>query len=189
MKCDDDLTSIDLFQSSLRSRAWSARIVILNRTTPATACAPNTARHTKNVGTIRTSKKANSVCACGSTTHKSALSFACSDHKCTNCEGTLEPKGHNLSYCPRRQGCSECDSTTHKSALRFACPQDNCRNCDGMLEPKGNNRNDCPRMETTIWEDCGETGHSANKCPIRPCNAWGLRRHKVQTGRLCVERV
>jgi hypothetical protein len=32
---------------------------------------------------------------CGSTTHKSALSLACSDHKCTNCEGTLEPKGHN----------------------------------------------------------------------------------------------
>jgi hypothetical protein len=28
-------------------------------------------------------------------------------------------------------------------------------------------------METAICDECGETGHSANKCPIRPCNACG----------------
>ena len=44
---------------------------------------------------------------CGSTTHKSALSVACAEHKCTNCQGTLEPKGHNRNDCPRMQGCSE----------------------------------------------------------------------------------
>ena len=60
---------------------------------------------------------------CGSTTHKSALSFACPEHKCTNCEGTLEPRGHNRNDCPRMHGCSECGSTTHKSALSFACPE------------------------------------------------------------------
>ena len=40
---------------------------------------------------------------CGSTTHETAMSFACPEHKCTNCEGTLEPKGHNRSDCPRMQ--------------------------------------------------------------------------------------
>ena len=39
---------------------------------------------------------------CGSTTHKSALSFACPEHQCTNCEGTLEPKGHNRFVEPKR---------------------------------------------------------------------------------------
>ncbi len=28
-------------------------------------------------------------------------------------------------------------------------------------------------MQTTMCEEWGETGHSANKCPIRPCNACG----------------
>jgi hypothetical protein len=124
----------------------------------------------------------------GSTTHKSALSFACPEHKCTNCKGTLEPKGHNrndcprmqttmceecgetghsANKCPRMQGCNECGSTsrscctTHKSALSFACPEHKCTNCEGTLEPKGHNRNDCPRMQTTMCEECGETGHSA----------------------------
>ncbi len=45
---------------------------------------------------------------CGSTTLKSVLSFACPEHKCSNCEGTLEPKGHNRNDCvlcrPRRTG-------------------------------------------------------------------------------------
>ena len=60
---------------------------------------------------------------CGSTTHKSAKSFACPEHKCTNCKGMLEPKGHNRNDCPRMHGCRECGSTTHKSALSFACPE------------------------------------------------------------------
>ena len=59
---------------------------------------------------------------CGNTTHKSALSVTCPEHKCINCQGTLEPKGHNQNDCPRMQRCSECGSTTHKSALSFACP-------------------------------------------------------------------
>jgi hypothetical protein len=83
------------------------------------------------------------------------------------------------------QGCNECGSTTHKSASSFACPEHKCTNCEGPLEPKGHNRNDCPRMQTTMCEECGETGHSANKCPIRPCNACGLRSHKLQTS-ICV---
>ena len=129
---------------------------------------------------------------CGSTTHKSAL-IACPEHKCTNCQGTLEPKGHNRNDCPRMQGCNECGSTTHKSAKSFACPEHKCTNCEGTLERKGHNRNDCPRMETEICDECGETGHSANKCPIRPCNAChaacGLRDHKLQTSHLCPEHV
>ena len=40
---------------------------------------------------------------CGSTTHKSAMSFACPEHKCTNCQGTLEPKGPNRNGCPRME--------------------------------------------------------------------------------------
>ncbi len=40
-----------------------------------------------------------------------------------------------------------------------------------------------------MCEECGETGHSANKCPIRPCNACGLRSHKLQTSHLCPEHV
>ena len=54
---------------------------------------------------------------CGSTTHKSALSFACPEHKCSNCEGTLEPKGHNRNDCPRMQPtmCEECGETGHSA--------------------------------------------------------------------------
>ena len=48
---------------------------------------------------------------CGSTTHKSAMSFACPEHKCTNCEGTLEPKGHN-QHCPLAQ-CESCKLIGH----------------------------------------------------------------------------
>jgi hypothetical protein len=87
------------------------------------------------------------------------------------------------------QGCSKCGSTTHKSAMSFACPEHKCASCQDTLEPKGHNRNHCPRMQTTICEECGETGRDANKCPIRPCSACGLRSHKLQTSRLCPERV
>ncbi len=75
----------------------------------------------------------------------------------------------------------------HDSQKSFACPELKCTNCQGTLEPKGHNRNDCPRMETTICDECGETGHSANKCPIRPCSACGLRTHKLPTSHLCPE--
>jgi len=44
-------------------------------------------------------------------------------------------------------------------------------------------------MQNTMCEECGETGHSANKCPIRPCNACGLRTHKLPTSHLCPEHV
>ena len=103
---------------------------------------------------------------------------------CNNCGAS----GHSASE-RTQTGCSECGSTTHKSALSFACPEHKCTNCEGTLEPKGHNRNDCPRMQTTMCEECGETGDSANKleCPtrIRPCNACGLRSHKLQTSHLC----
>jgi hypothetical protein len=49
-------------------------------------------------------------------------------------------------------------------------------------------RNNCPRMQTsTMCEECGETGHSANRCPIRP--SFGRRSHKLQTSHLCPEHV
>ena len=86
------------------------------------------------------------------------------------------------------QGCSKCGSTTHKSAMSFACPEHKCASCQDTLEPNGHNRNHFPRMQT-ICEECGETGHDANKCPIRPCSACGLRSQKLQTSRLCPERV
>ena len=46
-----------------------------------------------------------------------------------------------------------------------------------------------PLPSNANYEECGETGHDANKCPIRPCSACGLRSHKLQTSRLCPERV
>jgi hypothetical protein len=52
-----------------------------------------------------------------------------------------------------------------QSATSFACPEHKCTNRKGTLEPKGHNRNDYPRMQTTMCDECGETGHSANKCP------------------------
>ena len=42
--------------------AWFALIVVLNRTTPATARAPNIARLAKNLGIDRNEQGANSVC-------------------------------------------------------------------------------------------------------------------------------
>jgi hypothetical protein len=100
----------------------------------------------------------------------------CKFRVCSKCRAS----GHSASECTR---CSQCGSTTYKSlsALSFACEEHKCTNCEGTLEPKGHNRNDYPRMQTTMCEECGETGHSANKCPIRPCIACGLRSHKSQT--------
>ena len=84
-------------------------------------------------------------------------SASCEFRVCNKCGAS----GHTVSECTP---CNECGSTTHKSALSFACPEHKCTNCEGTLEPKGHNRNDCPRMQTTMCEECGETGHSANKC-------------------------
>ncbi len=44
-------------------------------------------------------------------------------------------------------------------------------------------------MQTAICDECGKAGHSANKCPVRPCNACGLRTHKLPTSHLCPEHV
>ena len=117
---------------------------------------------------------------CGSTTHKSAKSFACAEHKCTNCQGTLEPKGHNRSDCPRMQERSECGSTTHKSALSFACPEHKCTNCEGTLEPRGHNRNDCPRMHGC--SECGSTTHKSALSFACPEQVHQLQRHARTKG-------
>ena len=45
------------------------------------------------------------------------------------------------------------------------------------------NRSDCPQMQGC--SECGETGHSANKFPIRPCKSCGLRSHELQTSHSC----
>jgi hypothetical protein len=87
--------------------------------------------------------------------------------------------GHSAFECTQTE-CSECGSTTHKRAMSFACPEHKCTDCQ-----KGHNRNDYPRMETAICDECGETGRSANKCPIRPCSAFCLRSHNLATGHLC----
>ena len=143
------------------------------------------------------------VCAhCGSESHRTGYS-GCANY-CTLCKepGHRQKRagckfrvcnkcgisGHSASECTQT-GCSDCGSTTHKSAKSFACAEHKCTNCQGTLEPKGHNRNDCPRMETEICDECGETGHSANKCSIRPCNACGLQSHKLQTSHLCPEHV
>ena len=83
----------------------------------------------------------------------------CKFRVCSKCGAS----GHSATEC-NQIGCRECGSTTHKSALSFACPEHKCSNCKGTLESKGHNRNDCPRMETTICDECGETGHSSNNC-------------------------
>ena len=108
----------------------------------------------------------------------------CKFRVCSKCGAS----GHSATEC-NQSGCRECGSTTHKSALSFACPEHKCSNCKGTLEPKGHNRNDCPRMETAICDECGETSHSANNCPIRPSNARGLRTHKLPTSHLCPDHV
>jgi hypothetical protein len=129
-----------------------------------------------------------------------------------NCQGTLEPKGHNRNNCRRMQTatCEICSDTGHnrsncprikdtanaaaratKALLSLACPEHKCTatNCKGTLEPKGHNRKDCPRMQTAICNKCGELGHSANKCPILSCSACGLQSHKLRTCQLCPEHV
>ena len=123
---------------------------------------------------------------CGSTTHKSALSFACPEHKCTNCEGTLEPKGHNRNDCPRMQTtmCEECGETghsankcpirpcnacglrSHKLQTSHLCPEHVCTLCNGDEEPKGHNHNICPRAEC---QTCKLFGHVAKDCVYANC--------------------
>jgi hypothetical protein len=51
---------------------------------------------------------------CGSTTHKSALSVACPEHKCSNCQGTLEPKGHKDLH--NRMIALECKGASNAAA-------------------------------------------------------------------------
>ena len=123
---------------------------------------------------------------CGSTTHKSALSFACPEHKCTNCQGTLEPKGHNRNDCPRMQTtmCEECGETghsankcpirpcnacglrSHKLQTSYLCPEHVCTLCNGKEMPKGHNHNICPRAEC---QTCKLFGHVAKDCVYANC--------------------
>ena len=123
---------------------------------------------------------------CGSTTHKSAKSFACPEHKCTNCKGTLEPKGHNRNDCPRMQTtmCEECGETghsankcpirpcnacglrTHKLPTSHLCPEHVCTLCGGDEEPKGHNNTICPRAEC---QTCKLLGHVAKDCAYANC--------------------
>jgi hypothetical protein len=94
------------------------------------------------------------------------MSFACPEHKCTNCKGTLEPKGHNRNDCPRMETtiCDECGETghsankcpirpcnacglrTHKLPTSHLCPEHVCTLCGGDEEPKGHNNTICPRV-------------------------------------------
>ena len=56
---------------------------------------------------------------CGSTTHQRAMSFACPEHKCSNCEGTLEPKGHNRNDCPRMETTNAVKPATAQTIAPF----------------------------------------------------------------------
>jgi len=85
---------------------------------------------------------------CGSTTDKSALSFACPEHKCTNCDGTLEPNGHNRNDCPRMQTtmCEECGETGHSANK---CPIRPCNAC-GLRSHKLQTSHLCPEHVCTL---------------------------------------
>ena len=133
-----------------------------------------------------TASECNRCSECGSTTHKSALSFACPEHKCTNCEGTLEPKGHNRNDCPRMQTsmceecgeighsankcpirpCNACGLRSHKLQTSHLCPEHVCTLCNGEELPKGHNHNICPRAEC---QTCKLFGHVAKDCVYANC--------------------
>ena len=120
--------------------------------------------------------------ACGSSDHRNAGSFACPEHKCTKCKGTLDPKGHNKNNCPQilstictlceevghdeercpTRPCPACGNRTHKSPMHFECPEHICATCS----EKGHNRTNCP---TTQCETCGLFGHLPNDCPFVNC--------------------
>ncbi len=89
--------------------------------------------------------------ACGSSDHRNSSSFACPEHKCSKCKGTLDPKGrnknnrpqilsiictfceevgHDEERCPTRP-CPACGNRTHKSPTHFECPEHICATCDG----------------------------------------------------------
>ena len=94
--------------------------------------------------------------ACGSSDHRNPSSFACPEHKCTKCKGTLDPKGHNKNNCPEMlntictlceeaghdeeryptRPCPACGNRTHKSPTHFECPEHICATCG----EKGHNR-------------------------------------------------
>jgi hypothetical protein len=114
------------------------------------------------------------------------MSFACPEHKCTNCKGTLEPKGHNRNDCPRMEItiCDECGETghsankcpirpcnacglrTHKLPTSHLCPEHVCTLCGGDEEPKGHNNTICPRAEC---QTCKLLGHVAKDCAYANC--------------------
>ena len=105
----------------------------------------------------------------------------CKSRVCNKCEAS----GRSASEC----ACGECGSTTNRSALSFACPEHKCSNCQGSLEPKGRNRNDLPSNANYDVRGMRRNRPRANKCPIRPCNACGLRSHRLQTSHLRPEHV
>jgi hypothetical protein len=84
------------FDFRIKFSAWFALIVVLNRTTPATA--PNIVRYAKSLGIEENEQDAASAFA------------TCA-----------EPLGHSATECTQT-GCSECGNTTHKSASSFGCP-------------------------------------------------------------------
>ena len=180
--------------------------MVLNRTERTVAIVLITARYAKNLGIDRNEQSANSACVASAEPQvtqrpnvrkQDAANAAARPTKAPRASRVLNTSALIAKARSSRKvttetialECNECGSTTHKSALSFACPEHKCTNCEGTLEPKGHNRNDCPRMQTTMCEECGETGHSANKCPICPCNACGLLSHKLQTSHLCPEHV
>ena len=120
--------------------------------------------------------------ACGSSTHKSAISFECPEHKCSKCQGALDPKGHNRNNCPLSQSaictlceeigheenrcptrpCPACGLRTHRLPTHHTCPEHICTTCN----EKGHNRSNCP---TTQCDTCGLFGHLPNDCPFASC--------------------
>ncbi len=124
---------------------------------------------------------------CGNTTHKSALSFACPEHQCTDCEGTLEPEGHNRNDCPRMQTtmcevcgetghsankcpirpCNACGLRSHKLQTSHLCPEHVCTLCNGEELPKAHNHNICPRADC---QTCKLFGHVAKDCVYANCS-------------------
>ncbi len=99
---------------------------------------------------------------------------------CAHCGS--ESHRTNSSNCPNF--CTLCKEPGHRQK-RAECEFRVCNKCGAS----GHSTTECPQMATAICDECGETGHSANKCPIHPCNACGLRTHKLPTSHLCPERV
>jgi predicted nucleic acid-binding Zn-ribbon protein len=122
---------------------------------------------------------------CGSTAYKSPMSFACPEHKCTNCEGTLEPKGHNRNDCPRMQGCSECGSKTHKSAVSFACPEHSEAIAKARWNRRATSETTAPECKRRMRRNRPQREQMPHPSVLCIC----LRSHKLQTSHLCAEHV